>query len=77
MYLKYKKKFQHLTLSFYSTNLKCFKTVFTFYVSPSKKSMHGRNYLSPLLGGVNSTRPIKIINRKYKHNPGLRGAGGF
>ena len=31
----------------------------------------------PLLGGVNLHQPGKIINKKYEHNPGLRGAGGF
>ena len=31
----------------------------------------------PLLGGVNSHRPGKQINKKYKHNHGLGGAEGF
>ena len=42
-----------------------------------KKRAQGRKFFSPLLGGVNSHRPGKIINKKYKHNPGLRRAGGF
>ena len=69
--------FQHLQFSFYSTPFVCFKTVFTFYVaSPKKKCAQSEVFFS-LLGGVISHRPGKIINKKYKQNPGLRGAGGF
>ena len=71
------KSFQHLQFSFYSTPFECFRTVFTFYVSLPKKKYARSEVFPPLLGGVNSHRPGKIINKKYKHNPGLRGAGGF
>ena len=49
-----------------------------FYVAHSKKKCaRSEFFFSPLLGGVNSDRPGKKINKKYRHNPGVRGAGGF
>ena len=60
-----KKNIQHLSLSFYITPFVCFKIFFTFYVAP----LH-----CIALDAVNSQRSGKILNTKFKHNPGLRAA---
>ena len=56
-YTRNRKKFQHLPLSFYSTPFECFKTVFTFYVAPTKKKYALSEVFFPLLGGVKSQQP--------------------
>ena len=55
--------FQHLAFLFYSTHIWCFKTVFTFYVAASKKKYASSKVFFPLMAGLNSDRPGKILNK--------------
>ena len=71
-YLKYKKnfninRFHSIVLSFSVLNS------FHFLCSPLKEKCASLEVF-PLLGGVNSHHPGKMLNNKYKHNPGIRGA---
>ena len=54
---------QHLPLSSYSTPFVCFKTDFTLYVAPSKKK-YAQSKVFPLMAGVNSHHPGRILNKK-------------
>ena len=62
MYLKYNFS-QHIPLSFYSSPFVCCKTLFTFYVAPSIKKYAWSKVFCPLLAGVNSHRPGKILSK--------------
>ena len=46
-------------------------------MKPPPKKVCAIRGIFPLRGGVNSHKPGKILNKKYMHNPGLRGTGVF
>ena len=69
------KKIKDVQFSFYSTPFVSFKTVFTFYVATKQKRVCVGSFFTILGGG--SHRPGKIINKKFKHNPGITDAVGF
>ena len=53
-----------------------FKAVFTFYVATKQKKGVRQKFFT-ILGGGNSHRPGQVINKKFKHYPGITGAVGF
>ena len=53
------------------------KKVFLKGILEKSKKICKVQKIPPLLGGVNSHRPGKIINKQYKNNPSLRCAGDF
>ena len=57
------KKFQHLQFLFYSTPFVCFKTVFTFYVAPSKKKCVPSEFFSPYRMVWIHTRLAKYLKK--------------
>ena len=61
--------FQHLQFSSYCTPFVCFKPVFTFYVAPPQKKCARSEVFSPLLGGVNTSAMLPVMNYSYLSNP--------